>query len=459
MAKEFTRGLVWLRADLRLTDQTALAAATRQCAEVYLIFVFDKNILKSLRKDDKRVSFIWDCLKELQAALKESKSLRVAYGDPVDIIPHVALKLGAKAVYTNEDYEPQTIKRDVKTCKKLQKEGILFNLYKDSVIFHKDEIIKPNAQPYRVFTPYKRKWLETLAPLKKSIPDLKVLKKWPKISGLEEPKTLSGMGFSYTPCDEIAGEKGAAKRLRDFVPCLKDYHLNRDYPAVDGTSYLSMHLRFGTISIRTLVQIALDHGKLGGDTWLNELIWRDFFKMILYKYPHVVAEPFNMAYKNLIWENNSAFLKAWKNGETGFPIVDAAMRKFNRTGRMHNRLRMVVAQFLTKDFLVHWKYGEDYFAEGLLDYDLSANSGGWQWSASVGCDAQPYFRIFNPWLQSKKFDPDGEFIKSEIKELSYVEPKALHDPKKLELARVKGYPRPVVDHSVMRKKALLMFKA
>ena len=457
-AKKYKKGLVWFRHDLRIEDQLALFQATINCKYVYLIFIFDDNILSKLKKNDRRVSFIWDCLSALKKSLPNPKMLKIISGKPQVNIPKLSQILKVDAVYASEDYEPLCIERDNEVALRLKSCGIHFFLIKDSVIFHKDDILKKDGEPYKVFTAYKKQWFHKLSTPSQTRPDLRSLKLWPRNTETKDVNELSIVGFKYNPCDEPPGEKGANKRLKIFSPNLDSYHINRDFPSIDGTSYLSTHLRFGTISIRKLVIYALNNPSQGSDVWLSELIWREFYKMILYKYPWVTHRAFNPKYDNVIWQGNHNWLNSWKNGETGFPIVDAAMRNFNRTGRMHNRLRMVVAQFLTKDLLNCWLDGETYFAKGLLDFDLSANSGGWQWSASVGCDAQPYFRIFNPSLQSKRYDPDAIFIKKELPELKDIPNKLLHDPLILANVRPKTYPPPIINHKKMRLRAMEMFK-
>ncbi len=454
------RALVWLRRDLRLNDHTPLAHATSLAAEVALVFVFDPNILDRLEdKDDKRLTFLQESLHELDGELKKRGSrLIVKYGDPKKEIPLLAKRLKVSHVCTGKDYEPYAKERDAHVAKSLTKEGIAFHLLKDQVIFQEREVLNKEGNPFRVFTPYKNAWLNLL-----NVRDYEERKplhqKFVKEANLgKEVKefSLKDMGFRASELWLDPGEKAAHARLKDFLPRMKNYSEQRNFPmAVGGTSGLSVHLRFGTISIRTCVRAALNQKNKGHETWLSELIWRDFYFMILDQFPHVVGHSFKKEYESIRWPGKPAHFEAWCRGETGFPIVDAAMRHFNETGWMHNRLRMVVASFLTKDLLMDWRLGEAYFARKLLDFDLSANNGGWQWSASTGCDAQPYFRIFNPYSQSETYDPKGEFIRSQIPELAKIVGKSIHSP---EPVLAPGYPRPIVDHKEQREKALRLFK-
>ena len=458
--KKYKKGLVWLRHDLRLSDHIPLQTACSLCDEVQLVFIFDSEILDTLAKDDCRVTFIYDCLEDLRGSLKARRDcLKLFYGRAVDLIPRLATGLGVEVVFTGEDYEPLAIARDRFVGQRLGEIGVVFYPMKDSVIFHKDDVMKGDGQPYKVFTPYKRQWLKQVNSRQRvKKPNLKKLRPWPEIDAAGEVNDPQEFGFIRNPCDEPAGEKGALLRLRAFRTGLTSYHERRNFPAIQGTSNLSMHLRFGTVGIRTLVDWAIEDASEGAEVWLSELIWREFYKAILYHCPWVVSGPFQRKYDQLHWPSNPHWFKKWQDGETGYPIIDAAMRHFAATGKMHNRLRMVVAQFLTKDLLTHWRHGEDYFAQKLLDFDLSANSGGWQWSASVGCDAQPYFRIFNPSLQSKRFDPNGEFIKRHLPELAAVPAPQIHDPQKLAPHRPKSYPRPLVVHKEMAAEAKAMFR-
>lgn len=464
MVKTASEGatLVWLRRDLRLEDHHPLWAATHKSAKVYLVFVYDATILGALSDPtDARLAFITATLEALSHQLGSRKqALQVVHGQPVDLIPQLAKDLGVDRVVAGEDYEPLAQKRDQAVEKALGNLGIGFFLFKDQVIFHKDEVLNQSHQPFKVFTPYKKAWLSRLAvePLKKYKPKLDRLTAWPKKMQKAWP-THPQLGFESLPSPEAPGRDGARARLKKFLKVMDDYHLNRDFPAIDGCSSLAIHLRFGTISIRELVNQATLKVSEGREVWLSELIWREFYKAVLYWFPHVVKGCFKPKFDAIRWPGTKKAFEKWKGGETGYPLIDAAMREFALTGRMHNRLRMIVAHFLVKDLHVDWRLGEQYFAEKLLDFDLSANNGGWQWSASVGCDAQPYFRIFNPAAQSKRFDPDGAYIKAQIPALADVPPSVIHDPLTLAPHRPAAYPPPMVDHKAMRLETLELFKS
>lgn len=466
----FNRSLVWVRRDLRLSDHVALSKACEQSDQVVVVFVFDDLILKHLDKTDRRLTFIHESLVELDEGLqKKGSRLVVLKGDPTVEIPKLAKKLDVQAVFTNRDYEPYARNRDHKVCEALKKNEISFFDFKDQVIFEKDELLNGSGEPYKVYTPYKKLWLKTLKP-----DDL--LEQKPKLKKLLDVKELKNVGLSDWSLNKIGfeqqelivepGEKAALKQFKKFLKIIRDYKANRDRPDLDATSYLSVHLRFGTISIRELVREVKPLTSKGAECWLSELIWREFYAMILYHFPYVTKKAFQEKYESLKWPGKEVVFKKWCEGQTGYPIVDAAMRCFNQTGWMHNRLRMIVASFLTKDLLVNWQKGERYFAKHLLDYDLASNNGGWQWSASTGTDAQPYFRIFNPLSQSQKFDPDGVFIKKHLPELKNYPIEFIHAPEKApELVQQdvgcvigKDYPEPVIDHSVQRKLALELFK-
>ena len=452
------QSLVWLRRDLRLLDNTALSEATLNSESVALVFVFDTQILNKLKKTDKRISFIYDTLIELDAELnKYGSKLIIKYGDPIELIPKLVKKLKVDALFYNEDYESYSIKRDSKVSSLVKKDNVEINSFKDHVIFSGNEVLKGDGSPYQVFTPYKKQWLKKLS--KRYVEIKKVNKNF--ISGKITEKysdnpSISDLGFEraeYYYRFQHPGRKNAVKQLKSFSEQVNSYNKDRDFPALDGTSGLSVHLRFGTISVRECVRMAIKSRSKGNEIWLSEIVWRDFYHMILVKFPHVRDKCFKPKCDKLIWKTSSTHFKKWCKGETGFPIVDAAMRQLNHTGWMHNRLRMIVASFLTKDLLVDWKKGEAYFAEKLQDFDFAANNGGWQWSASTGCDAQPYFRVFNPELQSRRFDPEGEFIKKWVPELMNCSKKEIHAP-----TEVKGYPRQVVDHQEQKAKAIAMFK-
>ncbi len=468
---KYKRSLVWLRRDLRLSDNVALSQAIRQSETVFLCFVFDTCILKKLKdKDDRRVSFIADSLRELEKSVESKNSaLIVRHGDPVNEIPKIVEELKVEAVFVNKDYEPNAKARDEQVLTKMESMGVAFNSYKDQVIFEYPEILTGQGTPFKVFTPYKNAWL-------KEISEEVCLDFSCKLDRLAPEKLCKNylwdwssekIGFVQNSPNVQPGEKGAKFRFNAFKKHIKDYDLNRDFPAKNkGTSGLSIHLRFGTISIRTLVRFARKDKSNGSKTWLSELIWRDFYQTILDCFPYAANGSFKPEYDKIQWEGKENHFKLWLDGMTGYPLVDAAMRHFKKTGWMHNRLRMITASFLTKDLLIDWRKGETWFARNLLDFDLAANNGGWQWSASTGCDAQPYFRIFNPVAQSRKFDPEGEFIKSEIPELRGFSKKNIHwpiDAKEPELRKAgcvlgKDYPLPIVDHSLQRMKAITMYK-
>lgn len=456
------RSLCWIRRDLRLSDHAALANATAQSDAVAVVFVFDTTILNKLEdKDDKRLTFIHRSLMEVNEGLKKKGSaLIILKGDPKEEIPTLAAQLGVDAVYCNRDYEPSSKDRDATIRKSLEKQGVAFHDSKDHVVFEGDEITTGGGTPYKVFTPHKRAWLERFTPMAASErkPDLSKLIPVKEIKSFLKPRKLPDVGFQATDLWLEAGEAAARARLKKFAAVLPVYKKNRDFPALtDGTSGLSVHLRFGTISIREAVRFARAHESEGARVWLSELIWREFYQMILDRFPHVVKGAFKPAYDNVQWSGGKKQFEAWRDGQTGFPLIDAAMRHFKETGWMHNRLRMIVASFLTKDLLVDWREGERWFARRLLDFDLAANNGGWQWAASTGCDAQPYFRIFNPVTQSLKFDPSGEFIRRHVPELRGLKGKEIHWPHVK--GKPAGYPDPIVDHGVQRQRCLKMYQS
>ncbi|MEP2671654.1 MAG: deoxyribodipyrimidine photo-lyase [Cyclobacteriaceae bacterium] len=416
----------WFRRDLRLRDNIALYYALKENTKVLPIFIFDKEIINKLEdKDDARVSFIHHTLHTLKSELEKAGStLLVVHTTPVKFFKSIS----PKAVYTNEDYEPYAVERDVAIRKLLTSKGISFKEYKDQVIFGKDEIVKADGTPYTVFTPYSKKWKANLSANDyKEYPTKKYFDNFIKTEPLALP-TLKELGFSPSKIEF------PPRIIRSSI--IQNYHKNRDYPGTAGTSKLSVHLRFGTISIRRLVNEAVTKN----ETWLNELIWRDFYHMILWHFPKV-DQAFKPAYDRIEWRNNPAEFEAWCEGRTGYPIVDAGMRELNATGFMHNRVRMIVASFLIKHLLIDWRWGEAYFARKLLDFDLAANNGGWQWAAGSGCDAAPYFRVFNPYLQTEKFDPQKEYIKKWVPEFNTDQ-----------------YPKPIVEHSFARERALRTYK-
>lgn len=464
----FSNSLVWLRRDLRLSDHTIIHEACERSQNVYLAFVFDINILNKLKhKDDRRVTFIHESVKELKDKLKNHNSdLIVLHGDPCLKIPELALKLKVDAVFTGRDYEPYAKARDSKVQKSLSEKNIEFISLKDHVIFEERQLLTGAGQPFKVFTPYKNMWLKTVR--KPDIEERKVSAKKLRapVKDISDEWTLKALGFTQNSPIILPGESAAELALKKFKKHIHDYKSNRDFPDLEATSQLSMHFRFGTLSIREAVRLASESRTEGSRTWLSELIWRDFYHMILDQFPHVAKGCFKPEYDKLKWPGNREHFELWKEGQTGYPLIDAAMRHFKNTGWMHNRLRMVVAMFLTKDLLINWQEGERYFAENLLDFDLAANNGGWQWSASTGCDAQPYFRVFNPITQSEKFDADGSFIKRHVPELAQLPEKYIHNPQTtpLEIQKKAGciigkdYPLPIVDHATQRQKAIALFK-
>ncbi|RDB36643.1 cryptochrome/photolyase family protein [Spirobacillus cienkowskii] len=460
---EFKRSIVWLRRELRLDDNAALHYACLYSSQIIPVFIFDKNILSKLpNHEDKRVTFIFETLQELEQQLKkQGKMLIVRFGDPQEEIPSLAKELKVDSVFTNNDYEQYAIKRDNFIKDKLKEYQIQFLSFKDQVIFERNEILKANQQPYVVFTPYKNEWLKRVK-MQNFVSFTYDIKKFISNEDFKNYQfhwKIEELGFSKATLILSPGRKGALEKIHTFSKKIDEYANNRNFLNIDGTSLLSIHLRFGTISIREAFRFAYEHQSEGANVWISELIWREFYKMILSLFPYVETSPFKQEYKSLKWENNDKYFEKWQQGQTGFPIVDAAMRYFNKTGWMHNRLRMVVASFLTKDLLIDYRKGEKYFADHLLDYDLSANNGGWQWSASTGCDAQPYFRVFNPESQSQKFDPKGTFIKEHCPELVHCDEKTIHAPtQSLFSSYSHHYPTPIVNHAIQREKAIKLFK-
>lgn len=469
---KYDKVLFWFRRDLRHVDNAGLYRALRSGTQVYCVFVFDTGILKALDSPrDRRVEFILDSLKPLQQALREAGGeLIVRHAKAREEIPRLAQALEVNAVFTNEDYEPLATARDAHVRHDLQLLGIAMHLVKDQVIFAREEVLTQAGKPFSVFTPYKNAWLKKLSPFYlRPYPSEDYLKG--RLAGPEEKSELpllADLGFEATNFSELkigTGMEGAADTLDVFLDHIDRYHDARNFPAVRGVSYLSVHNRFGTVSIRKLAKLAHDRRSSGADTWLSELIWRDFYFQILFHFPHSGEMCFKPEYEALKWRNHKEEFKAWCEGRTGYPIIDAAMRQINSSGYMHNRLRMIVASFLTKDLLIDWRWGERYFAAHLNDYDLAANAGGWQWAASTGCDAQPYFRIFNPVTQSEKFDPQGKFIRRYLPELAKYPDKFLHAPWTLSPLEQqaagcvigKDYPAPIVDHAGARERALDLF--
>ncbi len=478
----YPTGLVWFRRDLRVQDHAALQLALQQCAQVHCVFVFDQDILAPLPRADRRVEFIRESVAELDDALRQlsgkaGAGLMVRHGRAVQDIPALAAALQAQAVFATRDYEPQAVARDAQVQQALAQAHCALVLCKDQVIFEGREVLTQSGTPYGVFTPYKNNWLArvTAADLQAHDPTpwAHRLAERPNTDQPSVP-TLSALGFERTNLSSLkipTGASGGQALLEAFFERMDNYHATRDFPAIKGPSYLGVHLRFGTVSIRQLVRLALQRqaaGSAGATVWLSELVWRDFYFAILANFPHVAQRAFKPEYDAITWESGSTaqtLFAAWCSGQTGYPLVDAAMAQINQTGYMHNRLRMVAGSFLVKDLGLDWRWGERYFAEKLNDFDLSANNGGWQWVASSGCDAQPYFRIFNPISQSEKFDPQGKFIRRYLPQLAGLSDKAIHAPwlaKPLELQAAgitlgENYPHPVVQHELARAQTLARY--
>ena len=422
--------LFWFRRDLRLIDNHGLYEALQSELPVLPIFIFDTNILDKLEnKEDKRVDFIFQALEKLNEYLeKQGKSIQIFYGKPLEIYQKLTEKYNIESVFCNEDYEPYAIKRDQEIKDFLASKNINFYQFKDQVIFQKDEITKADGKPYTVYTPYSKQWL-----LKFNDQNLEFFASEKKLENLlnieKQNITLENIGFKKT--------NYLFENPKINLEILEKYQETRDFPTLE-TSQMSVHLRFGTISARKLVKLA---SELNDNTYLKELIWREFFMQILWHFPKVIHHSFKEKYDKISWENNEELFQKWCEGKTGYPIVDAGMRELNETGLMHNRVRMVCASFLTKHLITDWRIGEAYFAEKLMDYDLSANNGNWQWSAGSGCDAAPYFRVFNPEEQQKKFDPKFIYIKKWVKEFG-----------------TSAYPKPIIEHKFARERALKRYK-
>ena len=480
MDKQFGTGLMWFRRDLRTDDNTALFEALKQCRQVHCVFIFDREILDALPRADRRVEFIRECLLDLDADLcklagqpksgQSGAGLIVQRGVARQSIVSLAKTLHAEAVFAAHDYEPQAILRDAAVRGALAAAGIGLHTFKDQVVFEGREVLTKTGTPYGVFTPYKNAWLakvdESHLQSHDAAPHASALAARPAAMQGSVP-TLKDIGFEPTNLKDLkipAGSSGGKKLFAEFFERMDQYHETRDFPAVKGPSYLSVHLRFGTVSIRKLAGTALARtlqGSHGASVWLSELIWRDFYFAILANFPRVATGAFKPEYDSIKWEHGKHakdLFAAWCEGRTGYPLVDAAMAQINQTGYMHNRLRMVAGSFLVKDLGIDWRWGEKYFAEKLNDFDLSANNGGWQWVASSGCDAQPYFRIFNPISQSEKFDAQGKFIRRYLPQLAKLATADLHapwlaSPMALLAAGVelgKNYPLPVVAHDAAR---------
>lgn len=473
----FDKVLVWFRRDLRCFDHAALHHALRQSRCVFAAFVFDTDILGLLSRHDRRVEFILQSVAELDAELRRLGGyLIVLRGKAASEIPRLAAELGVDAVFANHDYEPGAIARDLTVALALQEDGRIWQSYKDQVIFEKNEVLSQAGTPFSVFTPYKNAWLRQLHAgdaSQTSYPVETYQQHFASATTPSQVPTLLDLGFAPTNLSQLripTGMAGGQALFEDFTGRIGQYDRTRDFPALKGPSYLSMHLRFGTVSIRGLARHAIDvmrstDSENGAATWLSELIWRDFYFMILYHHPHVAKRAFKPEYDEIIWESGAhadELFRAWCEGRTGYPLVDAAMHQLNQTGYMHNRLRMVTASFLVKDLGIDWRKGERYFAGQLNDYDLAANNGGWQWAASSGCDAQPYFRIFNPVTQSEKFDPTGKFIRRYLPQLGAMPDKFIHAPWRASTTDLRAlgitsgvdFPEPIVSHEEARRRTL-----
>lgn len=422
--------IFWFRRDLRIHDNVGLYNALHENDNVLPVFIFDKNILMSLPEHDSRVAFIYNHLTELKQEIeKHVSSLLTIFDTPENAFLNLIEEHNIKDVYTNHDYEPYAINRDLKIKNLLASKGIPFKTFKDQVIFEKEEVTKADGKPYTIFTPYMKKWKTNYEHSQiNEYTNNTLFANFYKTPPFK-PVTLNDLGFNESTIE--LPTKSIALRI------IESYDKTRDFPAINGTTRLGAHLRHGTISIRKLVNTAQKHNEI----FLNELIWREFYMMILWHFPNVKKEPFKPQYNNLELINNLEDFEKWQYGQTGYPLVDAGMKQLNKTGYMHNRLRMVTASFLTKHLLIDWRWGEAWFASKLLDYELASNNGGWQWAASSGCDAVPYFRIFNPTLQLKRFDKKHDFIKKWLPE--YQSP---------------DYPKPIVEHSFARQRAIGAYK-
>ncbi|MFC5511828.1 cryptochrome/photolyase family protein [Massilia jejuensis] len=475
-----SKSLVWFRRDLRTFDHAALHHALRDAVQdggaVHCAFVFDTDILAGLPRPDRRVRFIHASLRELDAELRQlGGGLIVRHGAAHELIPRLAAELGAASVYVNDDYEPAALARDAHVAALLAADGRALLRFKDQVIFEKSEVLTLGGGVYGVFTPYKNAWLKRLDAQPEAAAPWMIE---PYAAGFAAAPalalpSLAALGFDDGPLPAPPGMSGATEAFEAFLPRLSDYGTARDFPQLDATSRLSIHLRFGTTSVRHLVRTlrqmtANGAGGAGAPVWLSELIWRDFYAMILFQHPHIAQQSFKPAFDAVAWEAGieaDALFAAWCDGRTGYPLVDAAMAQLNTTGFMHNRLRMVTASFLVKDLGIDWRLGERYFARQLNDYDLASNVGGWQWAASTGCDAQPWFRIFNPTTQSQRFDRHGEFIRQYLPQLARLEARAIHAPwlapaEELKACGVvlgENYPAPIVDHAQARQRTLERF--
>ena len=489
--KTVPRALVWFRRDLRTADHPALARALREADAVWCVFVLDKTILRDLPRDDRRVAFIQASLVDLDGQIDQlssgGASLIVRHGDPVDEIPNLAAQLDVQAVYFHRDDDPVARARDARVYERLRADGRTMHGFKDHVIFERKEILTGAGTPYGVFTPYKNAWLKALHAHPEALADCgsdldgSALTAppgslWKNEAAVPDLEDFGFAALASTPNDDPGlrpGTLGGEALLDEFLDRIDDYDATRDFPARPGPSHLGVHLRFGTLSLRRLVSLAsqrIEGGSRGAQTWLSELIWRDFYHQVLFHHPHVVAHAYRADGDAIRWETGvqaEEHFAAWCEGRTGYPLVDAGMRQLDATGYMHNRLRMITASFLTKDLGISWQRGEAWFALRLNDFELASNNGGWQWAASTGCDAQPWFRIFNPVTQGERFDPQGAFIRRWVPELAGLDAKAIHAPWKARPADLAAanvtlgldYPHRIVDHDIARERTLARFGA
>lgn len=420
--------ICWFRRDLRIFDHHALHKALSTSLPVLCVFIFDDEILSKLPMNDARVEFIHQQLSKINNELeKHQSSLYVKKGNPLKIHKELSEQFNIKKVFYNTDYEPYAIKRDEEITTFYTQKNTEVIACKDQVVFEKNDIIKQDGNPYTVFTPFKNKWLSVFEFHEHT-------QAYPVTL---HTKKLAPYRCNFPTLAEIGFHSSSIKVLPFNLEVIHNYDKNRDFPALSATSYLGPHLRFGTVSVRELVKKAYETNAV----FLSELIWREFFMQILYHFPHVVNQPFKPKYDAIPWEHNEVHFKAWCEGKTGYPMVDAGMRELNKTGYMHNRVRMITAGFLCKHLLIDWRWGEAYFAEKLLDYELASNNGNWQWAAGTGCDAAPYFRVFNPITQQQKFDKSGKYIKKWVEELNSF-----------------NYPKPIVEHAWARKRAINRYK-
>lgn len=444
------------RRDLRLFDNTALIEALKLSEFVIPCFIFDKRQIEDNKyKNDNCIQFMAHSLHELDDELKKKNSkLYLFYGIAEEVVAKLLTRLNIRAIFTNRDYTPFSRKRDEKIEKICNSFNVDFHSYADTLLHEPEEIVKANHQPYTVFTPFFKQALQRHVRMPQNNPYGNY---YQKNIPLEDKRILIKLLQKNNPNIFSKGGRAEALSLLKKIKNIGNYKEIRNIPSLQGTTHLSAHNKFGTLSIRELYAAIVKYfGKK--HTLIKELYWRDFFTHIAFHYPHVFRESFHNKYKGINWHQNENYFRAWCQGQTGFPIVDAGMRELNATGYMHNRVRMIVASFLIKDLHIDWRLGEKYFAKKLVDYDPAVNNGNWQWVASTGCDAQPYFRIFNPWLQQKKFDPDCLYIKRWIPELAIIPPKIIHDIYKMKKRITANYPSAIVDHGIESQKAKIMYK-